>query len=290
MSTPTQENKPATATPASVPAFDPAQAFDSFAALALSRSAVKLESANYSDAAGYRQDRRTIEKQTAGLRSALRDFAASPRSWHTPEDAPRLRDNARAAGWQLIASALSERFSFNPCRLEWEYCAGQYQPTEIRGAAERVARAARRHVEPVKDYDTARFQAQRLGWVMKDAGRKLNEMLRGIARCPGIPSGYYSPELTRKRSRCLLNLARVLHEEIKTACKVALNWPHAPMLNDPDGLRFISSASCNLVKDAERVAALADDPLPGWEKGAALADYARKLYPNPDVQDAGIYS
>jgi len=289
MSTPTPAKSPATATPASVPAFDPAQAFDSFAALALSRSAVKLESANYSDAAGYRQDRRTIEKQTAGLRSALRDFAASPRSWHTPEDAPRLRDNARSAGWQLIASALSERFSFNPCRLEWEYCAGQYQPTEIRGAAERVARAARRHVEPVKDYDTARFQAQRLGWVMKDAGRKLNEMLRGIARGPGIPSGYYSPELTRKRSRCLLNFARVLHAEISGDVLRAFARKDAPQ-HDPDGLRFIERAALHLVKDAERVAALADDPLPGWAPGAALADHARQLYPNPDAIDAGLYS
>jgi len=289
MSTPTPAKSPATANPASVPAFDPAPAFDSFAALALSRSAVKLESANYSDAAGYRQDRRTIEKQTAGLRSALRDFAASPRSWHTPEDAPRLRDNARSAGWQLIASALSERFSFNPCRLEWEYCAGQYQPTEIRGAAERVARAARRHVEPVKDYDTARFQAQRLGWVMKDAGRKLNEMLRGIARGPGIPSGYYSPELTRKRSRCLLNFARVLHAEISGDVLRAFARKDAPQ-HDPDGLRFIERAALHLVKDAERVAALADDPLPGWAPGAALADHARQLYPNPDAIDAGLYS
>jgi len=290
MSTPPPAQSPATPTPASVPAFDPAQAFDSFAALALSRSAVKLESADYSgNAAGYRQDRRTIEKQTKALRAELRDFAASPRSWHTPEDAPRLRDNARSAGWQLIASALSERFSFNPCRLEWEYCAGQYQPTEIRGAAERVARAARRHVEPVKDYDTARFQAQRLGWVMKDAGRKLNEMLRGIARGPGIPSGYYSPELTRKRSRCLLNFARVLHAEISGDVLRAFARKDAPQ-HDPDGLRFIERAALHLVKDAERVAALADDPLPGWAPGAALADHARQLYPNPDAIDAGLYS
>jgi hypothetical protein len=289
MSTPTPAKSPATATPASVPAFDPAQAFDSFAALALSRSAVKLESANYSDAAGYRQDRRTIEKQTAGLRVALAAFHAIPRPYHAPEDMSRIDGNRRAAGWQLIASALSERFSFNPCRLDWEYCAGQYQPTEIRGAAERVARAALRHVEPVKDYDAARYQAQRLGWVMKDAARSLNSMLSGIARCPGIPSGYYSPELTRKRSRCLLNFARVLHAEIAGDVLRAFGRTDAPQ-HDPDGLRFIERAALHLVKDAERVAALADDPLPGWEKGAALADYARKLYPTPDVRDAGIYS
>ena len=289
MSNPTPAKSPATATPAAVPAFDPAEAFAAFVSFTLSRSAVKLDSADYSDAAGYRQDRRTIEKQTKALRDALRDFAASPRSWHTPEDAPRLNANARAAGWQLIASALSDRLSFDPCRLAWEYCPGQYQPTEIRGAAARCAASALKNMEPVKDYDGARWQAQRLGWVMKATGRKLNEMLKGIARCDGIPSGYYSPAFTRKRSRCLLNFARVLHEEIKTACKVALNWPHAPTLNDPDGLRFISSASGNLVKDAERVAALADDPLPGWAEGAALADYARKLYPNPETQDAGIY-
>ena len=292
MSNTTPENKPATATPAAsldVPAFDPAQAFDSFAALALSRSAVKLESAIYSDAAGYRQDRRTIEKQTAGLRVALRDFAASPRSWHTPEDAPRLRENARAAGWQLIASALSDRFSFNPCRLDWEYCAGQYQPTEIRGAAERVARAALRHLEPVKDYDGARYQIQRLGWVMKDAGRSLNSMLSGIARCNGIPSGYYAPHLTRKRARCLLNFARVLHAEISGDVLRAFGRIDAPQ-HDPDGLRWLERAALNLVKDAEKVAHLSDDPLPGWAPGAALADHARQLYPNPDVQDAGLYS
>lgn len=278
----TPANKPATATP-DVPAFDPAQAFDSFAALALSRSAVRLESANYSDAASYRQDRRTIEKQTKALRAALRDFAASPRSWHTPEDAPRLRENARAAGWQLIASSLSDRFSFDPCRLDWEYCTGQYTPTEIRGAAARVAESALKHMKPVKDYDGARYQAQRMGWIARDTLHKLNSILAGIARCQGIPSGYYAPELTRPRLRCLLNFARVLHAEIKTACGVALNWPNAPMLNDPDGLRFVSSFSGNLVKDAEKAAHLADDPLPGWAPGAALADHARRLYPNPDA-------
>jgi hypothetical protein len=201
----------------------------------------------------------------------------------------RINENRARAGWQLIASALSDRFSFDPCRLDWEYCAGQYQPTEIRGAAWRVARAAVRNMEPVKDYDAARYQVQRLGWVMKSAGRKLNEMLKGIARCPGIPSGYYSPELTRKRSRCLLNFARVLHAEITGDVLRAFGRTDAQQ-HDPDGLRFIERAALHLVKDAERVAALADDPLPGWAPGAALADYARKLYPNPDAIDAGIYS
>jgi hypothetical protein len=288
MSTPTPANKPATATPA-VPAFDPAQAFDSFAALALSRSAVKLEGANYSDAAGYRQDRRTIEKQTAGLRAALAAFHAIPRPYHAPEDMPRINENRARAGWQLIASALSDRFSFDPCRLDWEYCAGQYQPTEIRGAAWRVAASAVRHLEPVKDYDGARYQIQRLGWVMKDAGRSLNSMLSGIARSPGIPSGYYAPHLTRKRARCLLNFARVLHAEIAGDVLRAFGRIDAPQ-HDPDGLRWIERAALNLVKDAEKVAHLSDDPLPGWAPGAALADHARKLYPNPDAIDAGIYS
>jgi hypothetical protein len=288
MSTPTPANKPATATP-DVPAFDPAQAFDSFAALALSRSAVTLESANYSDAAGYRQDRRTIEKQTAGLRVALAAFHAIPRPYHAPEDMPRINENRARAGWQLIASALSERFGFNPCRLDWEYCAGQYQPTEIRGAAWRVAAAALRNMEPVKDYDGARYQIQRLGWVMKDAGRSLNSMLSGIARCNGIPSGYYAPHLTRKRARCLLNFARVLHAEISGDVLRAFGRIDAPQ-HDPDGLRWIERAALNLVKDAEKVAHLSDDPLPGWAPGAALADHARQLYPNPDAIDAGIYS
>jgi hypothetical protein len=288
----TPANKPATATPAAsidVPAFNPAEAFDSFAALALSRSAVKLESANYSDVAGYRQDRRTIEKQTAGLRAALDSFHAIPRPYHAPEDMPRINENRARAGWQLIASALSDRFNFNPCRLDWEYCAGQYQPTEIRGAAWRVAASAVRHLEPVKDYDGARYQIQRLGWVMKDAGRSLNSMLSGIARCNGIPSGYYAPHLTRPRARCLLNFARVLHAEISGDVLRAFGRIDAPQ-HDPDGLRWLERAALNLVKDAEKVAHLSDDPLPGWAPGAALADHARQLYPNPDAIDAGLYS
>jgi hypothetical protein len=288
MSTPTPAKSTATATP-DVPAFDPAQAFDSFAALALSRSAVKLEGANYSDAAGYRQDRRTIEKQTAGLRAALAAFHAIPRPYHAPEDMPRINENRARAGWQLIASALSDRFSFDPCRLDWEYCAGQYQPTEIRGAAWRVAASAVRNMEPVKDYDGARYQIQRLGWVMKDAGRKLNGMLRGIARCPGLPSGYYAPHLTGKRARCVLNFARALHAEISGDVLRAFGRKDAPQ-QDPDGLRWIERAALNLVRDAEKVAHLSDDPFPGWAPGAALADHARQLYPNPSAPDAGIYS
>lgn len=290
MSTQPPVNKPApTPATADVPAFDPAQAFDSFAALALSRSAVKLESANYSDAAGYRQDRRTIEKQTAGLRVALDAFHAIPRPYHAPEDMPRINENRARAGWQLIASAVSDRFNFDPCRLAWEYCVGQYQPTEIRGAAWRVAASAVRNMEPVKDYDGARYQIQRLGWVMKDAGRALNGMLRGIARCPGLPSGYYAPHLTGKRARCVLNFARVLHAEIAGDVLRAFGRKDAPQ-HDPDGLRWIERAALNLVRDAEKVAHLSDDPFPGWAPGAALADHARQLYPNPSAPDAGIYS
>ena len=281
----TPANKPATATPApaaAVPAFDPAEAFAAFVSFTLSRSAVKLDSADYSDAAGFRQDRRTIEKQTKALRDALAGFHAMPRPYHAPEDAPRINANARAAGWQLIASSLSDRLSFNPCRLAWEYCPGQYQPTEIRGAAGRVAAAALRNMEPVRDYDGARYQVQRLGWVMKDAQRSLNSLLSGIARAPGIPTGYYAPELTRPRARRLLNFARVLHAEISGDVLRAFARTDSPQ-HDPDGLRWIERAALNLVKDAEKVAHLSDDPLPGWAPGAALYDYARGLYPNPDA-------
>lgn len=288
MSNPTPAKSPATATPAAVPAFDPAEAFAAFVSFTLSRSAVSMDTADYSDAASYRQDRRTIEKQTKALRAALDGFHAIPRPYHAPEDVPRINANARAAGWQLIASSLADRLSFDPCRLVWEYCPGQYQPTEIRGAAARCAASALKNMEPVKDYDGARYQVQRLGWVMKATGRTLNKMLKGIARCDGIPSGYYSPAFTRKRSRCLLNFARVLHAEISGDVLRAFARTDAPQ-HDPDGLRFIERAALHLVKDAERVAALADDPLPGWAEGAALADYARKLYPNPETQDAGIY-
>lgn len=283
MSTQPTANKPATATPADVPAFDPAEAFDSFAALALSRDSVKLESANYSgDLAGYRQDRRTIEKQTKDLRASLSAFWADVKPHHGPEDVQRVRHNARVAGWHLIASSLSERFSFDPCRLNWEYCAGQYYPIEIRGAAARVAASALKHLAEPRDYDGARYQVQRLGWVAKDAKRSLNSLLAGIARSPGIPTGYYSPELTRPRARCLLNFARVLHAEIAGDVERALIRPDAPAL-DPDGLRWVERFALNLVKDAEKVAHLSDDPLPGWAKGAALYDYARGLYPNPDA-------
>lgn len=282
MSTQPTANKPATATPADVPAFDPAAAFDAFAAFTLSRSAVSVSSADYSDAASYRADRRTIEKQTKALRAALDSFHAIPRAYHGPEDSARIDENRRAAGWQLIASSLSDRLSFNPCRLAWEYCPGQYQPTEIRGHAARVAESARKNLEPIKDYDGARWHAQRMGWIAKDAKRHLNSLLAGIARAPGIPTGYYSPELTRPRARCLLNFARVLHAEIAGDVLRAFARMDAPQ-HDPDGLRWLERFALNLVKDAEKVAHLSDDPLPGWEKGAALYDYARGLYPNPDA-------
>lgn len=275
--------KPAKNNNKTAPAFDPAQAFDAFAALALSRSAVRL---NWSDYAphrdGYQQDRTTIHKQTEALRAALDGFGAIIRAYHAPEDMARINENRRAAGWQLIASSLSDRFSFDPCRLDWEYCAGQYTPTEIRGAAARVAASALKYMEPVKDYDGARFMAQRMGWVARDTLRKLNSTLAGIARCQGIPSGYYAPELTRRRLRCLLNFARVLHAEISGDVLRAFAKPDAPP-HDPDGLHFIERTALNLVKDAEKAAALADDPLPGWAPGAALADHARRLYPNPDA-------
>lgn len=270
-----------TPTPAAadVPAFDPAEAFAAFVSFTLSRSAVKLDSADYSDAAGFRQDRRTIEKQTKELRAALAGFHAMPRPYHAPEDAPRINANARAAGWQLIASSLSDRLSFNPCRLVWEYCPGQYQPTEIRGRAANVAASALKNMEPVKDYDGARYQVQRLGWVAKDAQRSLNSLLNGIARCQGIPSGYYAPELTRPRARRLLNFARVLHAEIFGDVTRIFARMDAPQ-HDPDGLRWLERFCLNLVKDAEKVAHLSEDPLPGWVPGAALTDYARRLYPN----------
>lgn len=285
MSTPNKENKPATAT--SNPAtdgmdFDPAEAFAAFVSFTLSRSAVKVDGADYSDAAGYRQDRRTIEKQTKELRAALDGFHAIPRPYHAPEDMQRINANAHAAGLQLIACSLSDRLSFNPCRLAWEYCPGQYQPTEIRGAAARVAASALKYMEPVRDYDGARWHIQRMGWVAKDAKRHLNSMLAGIARAPGIPTGYYAPELTRPRARRLLNFARVLHAEISGDVLRAFARTDAPQ-HDPDGLRWIERFSLNLVKDAERVAHLADDPLPGWAPGAALYDHARRLYPNPDA-------
>lgn len=272
--------KPAKNNNETPPAFDPAQAFDFFAALALSRSAVRLEWANYAPHRdGYQQDRTTIRKQTKALRAALDGFHAIPRAYHAPEDMPRINENRRAAGWQLIASSLSDRFTFDPCRLNWEYCTGQYTPTEIRGAAARVAASALKYMEPVKDYDGARFMAQRMGWVARDTLRKLNSTLAGIARCQGIPSGYYAPELTRPRLRCLLNFARVLHAEISADVLRAFAKPDAPQ-HDPDGLRFIERTALNLVKDAEKAAALADDPLPGWSPGAALADYARRGWPS----------
>lgn len=268
---------------ADVPAFDPAEAFAAFVSFTLSRSAVKVDGAAYAGAPeAYRQDRRRIEKQTKDLRAALDGFHAIPRPYHGPEDMARINANAHAAGWQLIACSLSDRLSFNPCRLAWEYCPGQYQPTEIRGAAAHVAESALRNMEPVKDYDGARWHAQRLGWIAKDAQRSLNSMLTGIARAPGIPTGYYAPERTRPRARRLLNFARVLHAEISGDVLRALARTDAPQ-HDPDGLRWVERFSLNLVKDAERVAHLADDPLPGWAPGAALYDHARRLYPNPDA-------
>lgn len=272
--------------PATLPAFNAGAAFGAFVDLALSRSAVRLESANYSDAASYRSDRRRIEKQTKRLRAALDAFGAWFRPYDQPDDVQRKEERRERAAWQLMASACGERFSFDPARLAWEYCAGQYKPTEIRAQAACVAESAARNMEPVKDYAGARYHVQRLGWLMKSAGRRFNETLKGISR---NPTGYYSPQFTRKRLACLASFCAVLSEQIAGDAARALGRVDAPA-HDPDGLRFIMSAAAKLSKDTAHAAHLATDPLPDWAPGALLYDKARQLYPDPEAADLGIYS
>ena len=95
---------------------------DNLITLAMSRSAVRLDSSNYYETSHYRQDRREIEKQTKRLRTAIRSLSFRMQNW------PVITFHA------LQAAAAGTRFTFDEMG-RWTYCPGQYQPTEIRAAA-----------------------------------------------------------------------------------------------------------------------------------------------------------
>jgi len=104
---------------------------DKLITLVTSRSAVRLDLSNYTDAAQYRQDRREIEKQTARMRVAINRLYFRMAHWSV--------ETARA----LEAAAAGSRFTYDEMG-NWTYIPGQYQPTEIRAAAAHLIETADR--------------------------------------------------------------------------------------------------------------------------------------------------
>ncbi|MFN7340284.1 MAG: hypothetical protein ACK5VI_04285 [Opitutia bacterium] len=118
-------------TPAPAPLVCPQVFADKLITLAMSRSAVRLDLSNYTDASQYRQDRREIEKQTARLRIAVRRLSFRMENWPV--------ETSRA----LEAAAAGSRFTYDEMG-NWQYTPGQYQPTEIRAAAAHLIETADR--------------------------------------------------------------------------------------------------------------------------------------------------
>ena len=137
-----------------------------FHGLATSRSAVRLDFRDYvgggsrEDAlAAYRQDRNRIRRHTAefqkeffALQCAVFLKATQSGFAHGSQD----YDSAHSAIFAeaLIHASKGERFEYvggergyNAYGKSWQYCVGQYQPTEIRIEAARVARSATRYLE-----------------------------------------------------------------------------------------------------------------------------------------------
>ena len=115
----TQQTKPATATPAEI--------VNGFKSMAFSRSMVRLAFADYGKREYYLQDRNRIRRQTRLLEKASRELF-----WR----------NDTSVATALINACKGERLSFCHIRQKWEYCTGQYTPTEIRFEAYRVAMQA----------------------------------------------------------------------------------------------------------------------------------------------------
>ena len=112
-----------------------------FIGLVRSRSAVRLDFRNYwsgdraSSMKGYLQDRNTIRRQTLAFDKAWRLI-----SWRNPI----------SLACALIVTSRTEfsgRIKFNEVKQTWSYCAGQYMPTEIRLAGERVVNRAAKIID-----------------------------------------------------------------------------------------------------------------------------------------------
>ena len=112
-----------------------------FIGLVRSRSAVRLDFRNYwsvdraSSMEAYLQDRNTIRRQTLAFDTAWRQI-----SWRNPI----------SLACALIVTSRTEfsgRIKFNEVKQTWSYCAGQYMPTEIRLAGERVVNRAAKIID-----------------------------------------------------------------------------------------------------------------------------------------------
>ena len=110
----------------------PQSVVDGFIAIATNRTLVRLDGRLYGGSReAYLGDRNRIRRDTLAFRNAWREIR-----WRNPDSlAPAL---VKAGRW-----AFSGRLSYDDSRGEWEYCTGQYTPTEIRRAAYQVALAAK---------------------------------------------------------------------------------------------------------------------------------------------------
>ena len=92
------------------------------------RSSVRLDFRNYwsgdraASVEAYREDRNRIRRQTLAFDKAWRQVA-----WRNKHD----------LACSLIAAGIGSRLTWNHDRKEWDYCVGQYMPTEIRAVGER---------------------------------------------------------------------------------------------------------------------------------------------------------
>jgi hypothetical protein len=105
---------------------------DGFLHLVRGRSLVRLDFRNYGQREYYLQDRNHIRRQTLAFDKAWREIA-----WRNKHD-------LACALIVACRHAFSGRIEFNDTKKTWHYCAGQYAPTEIRLAGERVAQEAKR--------------------------------------------------------------------------------------------------------------------------------------------------
>ena len=105
---------------------------DGFAGLVFSRSAVRLDFRDYKEREYYLQDRNTIRRQTRLLEKAWQEI-----KWRNKHD-------LAIALVKASAMAFSGRLSWNVDRSSWHYCAGMYQPTEIRLAGAMVCKSAKK--------------------------------------------------------------------------------------------------------------------------------------------------
>lgn len=141
-------------------------AIKGFHGLATSRTAVRLDFRDYLGSGGreqalpyFRQDRNRIRRQTAEFHKAFFELQAAVFIKASQSGHPHGSEAYEAAHASIFAEALikasqGQRFEYvggergyNIYGKSWQYCVGQYQPTEIRYEAAKVARLATRYIE-----------------------------------------------------------------------------------------------------------------------------------------------